>query len=110
MTGARLLAVVLVVLAVLAAVAGILYLAEPAKSLPSVLPGHVAGLSAHRHKRGIAALVVAAILLIAAKRSGPVVYHRTSPASRAHHADVALEVVRLFELVAPVRAALQQTP
>ena len=66
MTGQRLIAVVLGILGLLAIVAAILYFAEPAKSLPSVLPGHVSGLTAHRNKRGAAALVIGVVLLAAA--------------------------------------------
>ena len=65
MTVQRLIVVVLVVLGLLGIAAGIIYLAEPAKSLPSVLPGHISGSTAHRYRRGIAALVIAAALLIA---------------------------------------------
>ena len=57
---------VLVVLGVLGVVAGILYFAEPAKSLPSVLPGHISGSTVHRNHRGIAALVVGVGLLVLA--------------------------------------------
>jgi hypothetical protein len=53
--------VVLGVLGVLAVVAAILYFALPAHSLPGFLPGHVAGVTGHRSKRGIAALVLAVI-------------------------------------------------
>ena len=66
MTGRQWIAVGLIVLAGLAIIAGVLYLVEPAKSLPSVLPGHVSGLTAHRWHRGVAAFVVALILLIVA--------------------------------------------
>jgi len=53
---------ILLVLGVLALLAGVIYLALPAHSLPSFmgqLPTHV-----HRSKRGIASLVVGAILAI----------------------------------------------
>jgi hypothetical protein len=36
----------------------VLYFVEPAKSLPSVIPGHQAGSGHHHIKHGIAALVV----------------------------------------------------
>jgi len=53
---------ILLVLGVLALLAGVVYLALPAHSLPAFmgrLPTHV-----HRSKRGIASLVVGAILAI----------------------------------------------
>jgi len=65
MTAQRLLIIILVILGLLGLAAGIVYLAEPAKSLPSVLPGHISGSTVHRYKRGIAALVIGAVLLLA---------------------------------------------
>lgn len=62
----RPLAILLAVLGVLALVAAILYFALPAHSLPSFLPGHVAHVNGHRNRRGIAAAVVAFILLVLA--------------------------------------------
>jgi hypothetical protein len=61
--------VILVILAILAIVAGVLYFTEPARSLPSILgaishPAVRAG--KHRPARGVAAIVVAVILLAAA--------------------------------------------
>ena len=38
----------------------VLYFAEPAKSLPSFIPGHQSGSSHHHVKHGIAALVLSA--------------------------------------------------
>ena len=60
---------VLVIIAVLAIIAGILYLTEPAKTLPSILgtitqPPSLA--SAHRTLRGWTALAVGVICLAAA--------------------------------------------
>jgi hypothetical protein len=52
-------------------VAGI-YLAEPAKSLPSFFPGHAAGSATHHVKHGIVAIAVAAALFVFAWfASGP---------------------------------------
>jgi hypothetical protein len=62
----RLVVLVLVVLGVLGIVAAILYFAEPAKSLPSVLPGHISGSTVHRNHRGIAALVIGVGFLVLA--------------------------------------------
>ena len=66
MTGRRVIAVVLGILGVLGVVAAIIYFAEPAKSLPSVLPGHLSGVTAHRNKRAVAALVIGLALLAVA--------------------------------------------
>jgi uncharacterized membrane protein HdeD (DUF308 family) len=60
---------VLVIIAILAIIAGIMYLAEPAKSLPSILGTitHPASrASAHRTFRGWAALAAGVICLVAA--------------------------------------------
>jgi amino acid permease len=60
---------VLIIIAVLAAVAGVMYLTEPAKSLPSFLGAitHPASrAAAHRSTRGIVAIAVAVVGLVAA--------------------------------------------
>ncbi len=62
----RFLVIILVVLGVLAIAAGIIYLAEPAKSLPTFFPGHAAHLTAPHSRRGLAGIVVGAVLLIIA--------------------------------------------
>jgi len=67
--GSMIAVVVLVIIAVVAIVAGIMYLAEPAKSLPSILGTitHPASrANAHRTLRGWTALVVGVICLVAA--------------------------------------------
>jgi hypothetical protein len=61
--------IVLVVIAILAIIAGIMYYAEPAKSLPSILGTitHPASrASKHRPARGAVALIVGLICLVAA--------------------------------------------
>jgi hypothetical protein len=63
--GQRLLVVVLVLVGLLALAAGITYLAVEGKSLPGIL-GTAHGFTGHRTKRGIAALVVAAVALVGA--------------------------------------------
>lgn len=61
-------------------VVAIVYLIEPAKSLPSFMPGHEAGSSHHHVKHGIAALVVAlGAFALAWFQSGP----RTTAGSTA---------------------------
>lgn len=60
---------ILAIIAVLAIIAGILYFAEPAKSLPSVLgtiTSPASRANAHRSTRGIVAIVVGVIFLAAA--------------------------------------------
>ncbi|MEP6952444.1 MAG: hypothetical protein ABI950_00120 [Solirubrobacteraceae bacterium] len=47
-----------VVVGVLLVALAIVYVAEPASSLPSLIPGHQAGSSHHHVKHGIAALAV----------------------------------------------------
>jgi len=72
-SGKVIIVVVLVIVALLAIIAGIMYFAEPAKSLPSILgtithpPGRA---NAHRPIRGTAALVVGVVLLVAAWFAG----------------------------------------
>ena len=51
-------AIVLVVLGALAIIAGIMYLTEPAQSLPSIMPGHLAHVAAKHRSRGIAGVIV----------------------------------------------------
>ena len=48
-----------VLLGILFLVIAVIYLVEPAGSLPSFFPGHEAGSSHHHAKHGIAAFVVA---------------------------------------------------
>jgi uncharacterized membrane protein HdeD (DUF308 family) len=53
-------------------VVGVIYIVEPASSLPSFFPGHQAGSSHHHVKHGIAALLVgAAALVLAWFQTGP---------------------------------------
>ena len=71
MAARRLIVLVLVVLGLLGIVAAIVYFAEPAKSLPSVLPGHISGSTVHRTKRGVAALIIGlGFLILAAGAAG----------------------------------------
>ena len=55
----------LVIVAIVLVVVGIVYFAEPARSLPGFFPGHEST-SHHHTKHGIAALVVAGVLLAVA--------------------------------------------
>lgn len=72
MTSSRTLAIVAVVLALVLLVLAVVYVAEPARSLPSFIPGHQAGSGHHHVKHGIASLVVAlGLLAFAWFRTGP---------------------------------------
>jgi hypothetical protein len=53
----------LVIAGIVCLVIGVIYMAEPAKSLPSFFPGHTAGLAHHHAKHGIAALILGLALL-----------------------------------------------
>ncbi len=55
---------VLVVVGVIALVVGVIYFTVEAKSLPSIL-GQMHGFNGHRTKRGIAALIVGGVLVVA---------------------------------------------
>ena len=61
-----------VILGIALIVVGIVYLAEPARSLPSFFPGHDAGSTHHHTKHGIAAILVGlACFAFAWFNSGP---------------------------------------
>lgn len=53
----------LILLGVVLLLVGIVYFAEPAKSLPSFFPGHAAGSAHHHTKHGLAALIVGAVAI-----------------------------------------------
>jgi uncharacterized membrane protein HdeD (DUF308 family) len=68
----RLLAAAAVAVGIVLIVVGIVYFAEPAKSLPSFFPGHQAGSAHHHVKHGIAAVCVGlAAFVLAWFRTGP---------------------------------------
>ena len=56
----------LVGVALLFVILAVVYFVTPANQLPSVLPGHQAGLTKHHTKHGLAALGVAVVALIGA--------------------------------------------
>ena len=76
MTKRRWLILPALVLAVAFAALAVVYLIEPAGSLPSWLPGHEAGSGHHHIKHGIAAFVVALGCFVFA-------WFQTGPASNA---------------------------
>jgi hypothetical protein len=63
MSPQRILAGVVIVVGLVALVVGVIYFAVDAKSLPSVL-GQLHGYTGHRTKRGIAAVIVGAVLVV----------------------------------------------
>ena len=68
----RLLVILAIVVGVVLIAVGIVYWAEPAKSLPGFFPGHQAGSGHHHVKHGIAAFLLGvACLVFAWFRSGP---------------------------------------
>jgi amino acid permease len=64
-TGRTIGAVILAIVAILFIIAGIIYLAEPAKSLPSVL-GQVHNSTGHRPLRAAGSLIVGVIFAVGA--------------------------------------------
>jgi amino acid permease len=67
--GKLIVVVILAIIAVLAIVAAVMYFTEPAKSLPSFLgtiTSPASRAAAHRSTRGIVALVIGVVFLVAA--------------------------------------------
>ena len=54
----RLIAIAATVAGIALIVLALIYWAEPAKSLPSLMPGHEAGSNHHHYKHGIAAFLL----------------------------------------------------
>jgi hypothetical protein len=80
----RLLAVLAVILGVVLIAIGIVYFAEPAKSLPGFFPGQTAGSNHHHVKHGIAAVLLGiACLVFAWFRTAP----KRPPAGSAPPSD-----------------------
>jgi hypothetical protein len=72
MTRNRNLAVAVAIVGVALIVLAVVYFVDPAKSLPSFIPGHEAGSSHHHIKHGVAALAVGlACLAFAWFQTGP---------------------------------------
>ena len=65
-SGKTILAVILGIIALVFIVVAVIYLAEPAKSLPSFIPGHIAGSTGHHPIRAIGSLVVGIIFAVGA--------------------------------------------
>jgi uncharacterized membrane protein HdeD (DUF308 family) len=60
----RILVPLAIVVGVLLIVVGLVYLVEPARSLPGFFPGHEAGSAHHHAKHGIAALFLGLACLV----------------------------------------------
>ena len=65
-SGRTILAVVLGIIALLFIVVAVIYLAEPAKSLPSFIPGHIANSSGHHPLKATGSFVVGVIFAVGA--------------------------------------------
>jgi hypothetical protein len=65
-SGRTILAVLFGIIAVVFIVAAIIYLAIPAKSLPSVIPGHIAGSTGHHPLKTTGSFVVGIVFAAAA--------------------------------------------
>jgi len=57
-SGRTILAVILGIIALIFIVVAIIYVAEPAKSLPSFVPGHIDGSTGHHPLRAVGSLVI----------------------------------------------------
>ena len=65
-SGRTILAVILGIIALIFIVVAIIYVAEPASSLPSFIPGHIAGSSGHHPLKATGSIVVAIIFAVGA--------------------------------------------
>jgi preprotein translocase subunit SecY len=65
-SGRTILAVILGVIALIFIVVAVIYLAEPAKSLPSFVPGHIAGSSGHHPLKATGCVVVGIVFAVGA--------------------------------------------
>ena len=65
-TGRTVLAVLFAIIALIFIVTAIIYLAIPAKSLPSFIPGHIAGSTGHHPIRAAGCFVVGIVFAVGA--------------------------------------------
>ena len=65
-SGRTILAVILGIIALIFIVVAVIYLAEPAKSLPSFIPGHISGSSGHHPLKATGSLVVGIVFAVGA--------------------------------------------
>jgi hypothetical protein len=64
--GRTALAVILGIIAVLFIIVAVIYLAEPAKSLPSFIPGHIASSTGHHPLKATGSFVVGIVFAVGA--------------------------------------------
>ena len=65
-SGRTMLAVILAIIALLFIVVAIIYLVEPAKSLPSFIPGHINGSTGHHPLRAVGSLIIGIVFAVGA--------------------------------------------
>ena len=65
-SGRTILAVILGIIALIFIVVAIIYVAEPAESLPSFVPGHIAGSTGHHPLRAVGSLVIGIVFAVGA--------------------------------------------
>jgi hypothetical protein len=65
-SGRTILAVILGIIALIFIVVAVIYLAEPAKSLPSFIPGHIAGSTGHHPLKATGCIVVGIVFAVGA--------------------------------------------
>lgn len=65
-SGRTILAVILGVIALIFIVVAVIYLVEPAKSLPSFIPGHIAGSTGHHPLKATGCIVVGIVFAVGA--------------------------------------------
>ena len=70
--GRKALVALLVLIGLVALAVGVVYFVVKAGTLPSFIPGHKTGSSAHHDKRGLIAVVVGAVVLLIAVISASV--------------------------------------
>ena len=65
-SGRTILAVILGIIALIFIVVAIIYLAVPAKSLPSFVPGHIAGSTGHHPLRAAGSFIIGIVFAVGA--------------------------------------------
>ena len=65
-SGRTILAVILGIIALVFIVVAIIYIAEPAKSLPSFIPGHIAGSAGHHPLRAAGSFIIGVVFAVGA--------------------------------------------
>ena len=65
-SGRTILAVILGIIALIFIVVAVIYVAEPAKSLPSFVPGHIDGSAGHHPLRAVGSFVIGIVFAVGA--------------------------------------------